>query len=174
MCSKPAQSHLNRHPLQYPLQSQVGIVSVDRSKVVAPGNAGSSLQQAYSDACFTDSNACMNRVSKPGQFLERTCARIRFSSFQHRSKQFVHSSLRQLPGGNKDFGRRQFDFDYSSKTRRSLTGDGLGEPCRTAVRPEDHPSPPEPTRGGKRVQSVPHRRRALGPVLPQDAVRVGQ
>ena len=33
---QPGQPHLNRHPLQYPLQSQVGIVSVDPPLAARP------------------------------------------------------------------------------------------------------------------------------------------
>jgi len=52
---QPVQLHLNRHPLQYPLQSQAGIIHADRSKSVAHGIARSPHEQAYSE-CLHESS----------------------------------------------------------------------------------------------------------------------
>ena len=107
-----------------------------------------------------------------------------FRASRHRRlKQFAHSSPRHLPGGSEDFGRSQLDFRRHSKARRNLTSVGVGEPCRAAVRRNEHPGSPEPTPGGNRVHSPVdasvespggRSRPVLGPVLPPDAVRVGQ
>jgi hypothetical protein len=70
----------------------------------------------------------MNRASKPAHT-------------------FVHSSPRHFPGGNEDFGRRQFDLRRHSQTRRNLTSDGVGERCRAAVRGKKHPSSPRASKG---------------------------